>query len=242
MEGCKDVVQRWQRALEDAHGATHELQGVIHVSAPADTTYVVLAPVVVAVSAAHPKVQVVLHSSDAVQPLHREAIDMAIRYGPLQDSGLSARKLAEWPAVLVAAPAYLEQRGRPRSPAELAAHRCVTLQISSVAVSEWTLFGDAGAESVALRSPLCADGYMARRWAIEGQGIALKSLFDVIDDLQAGRLLRVLPTWATAPMPIHLLFPSRRYLPARVRALSDAVVAHFSARSDRCAAWLAATR
>ncbi|HBQ13179.1 MAG TPA: LysR family transcriptional regulator [Myxococcales bacterium] len=241
LEGCQEVVERWERTLEEVRGTAQELVGTVHLSAPADTTYQILAPVVVAVAEAHPRLEVVVHSSDALQHLHREAIDMAIRYGSMQDSSLSARKLAESPGVLVAAPAYLERRGHPRAPKELAGHRCLTLQLASVAVTTWTLHGEGSVHEVPLGSPLCGDGYLARRLALAGVGIALKSLFDVIDDLEAGRLVRVLPAYTSPPMAIHAVFPSRRYLPARVRALDAALTTEFSARDARCEAWLRQT-
>lgn len=241
LEGCQEVVERWERTLEEVRGTAQELVGTVHLSAPADTTYQILAPVVVAVAEAHPRLEVVVHSSDALQHLHREAIDMAIRYGSMQDSSLSARKLAESPGVLVAAPAYLERRGHPRAPEELAGHRCLTLQLASVAVTTWTLHGEGSVHEVSLGSPLCGDGYLARRLALAGVGIALKSLFDVIDDLEAGRLVRVLPAYTGPPMAIHAVFPSRRYLPARVRALDAALTTEFSARDARCEAWLRQT-
>ncbi len=238
LEGCQDVVERWHRALEEVQGAARQLVGTIHLSAPADTSYEVLAPVIVGLAEAHPELRVVVHSSDAVQHLHRDAIDMAIRYGPLEDSGLTARKLAECPGVLVAAPAYLERRGSPRAPKELSGHRCVTLQLSSAAVTSWRLHREGAAQEVTLQSPLCGDGYLARRWAVAGVGIARKSLFDVIDDLEAGRLVRVLPEYTSGSVAIHAVFPSRRYLPARVRALDAAISSEFTARAARCVAWL----
>ncbi|PRQ09099.1 LysR family transcriptional regulator [Enhygromyxa salina] len=241
LEGCQDVVERWERTLEEVHGTTHELVGTVHLSAPADTTYQVLAPVIVAVAEAHPRLQVVVHSSDALQHLQRDAIDMAIRYGAMPDSSLSARKLAESPGVLVAAPAYLARRGHPRAPEQLAGHRCLTLQLASVAVTRWTLHGEGSVHEVSLGSPLCGDGHLARMWAVAGMGIALKSLFDVIDDLEAGRLVRVLPGYASSPTPYHAVFPSRRYLPARVRALDVALTSEFTARHARCEAWLRRT-
>lgn len=238
LEGCQDVVERWQQALEGIRGAERELAGSIHVSAPADTSYQVLAPVAVEVAAAHPKLDIVVHSSDAVHHLHRDAIDMAIRYGPLQDSALTARKLAQWPGVLVASPAYLEQHGRPERPEQLADHRLLTLQLSSIPNRSWSLRAEAGPRQLEIESNLCGDGYLTRQWASEGRGIALKSLFDVIDDLESGRLVRVLPAYSSGPMPIHALFPSRRYMPARVRAFDIALSAAFEARSRRCASWL----
>ena len=242
LEGCQDVVERWQRTLEEARGAVQELSGTVHISAPADTSYQVVAPVVVALTREHPELRVVVHSTDALQHLHRDAIDMAIRYGPLPDSELSARKLVELPGVLVAAPSYLERWGRPETPAALADHRVITLQLSSVAVTTWTLHGGGGVQRVPLRSPLCGDGYLARRWAIDGEGIALKSLFDVIDDLEAGRLVRVLPDHASEPGAIHVVFPGREYLPVRVRALDAALGSAFSDRARRCQEWLGSGR
>ena len=238
LEGCQDVVARWQQTLEDAQSGQCELVGTVHVSAPADTTYAVLSRVIVSVAEAHPRLKVVVHSSDAVQHLHRDAIDMAIRYGPLQDSTLSVRKLAECPGVLVASPDYVERHGQPASPDELAAHRCLTLQLSSTAVTTWRLQSGGDVREVALESPLCGDGYLSRQWALDGVGIARKSVFDVIDDLESGRLVRVLPGYATERKAIQAVFPSRRYVPARVRALSDAVTLAFQERGRRCERWM----
>ncbi len=240
VEACQEVVERWARAVEQVHGPTPELMGRVHISAPSDTTHQVLAPVIVSVAEAHPKLEVVVHSSDALQHLHRDAVDMAIRYGPLQDSSLSARKLAAYPSVLVASPAYLARRGRPDTPEDLADHRCITLQHSGSPVTVWPLreVNGGGATEVTLESPLCGDGHLARSWAVAGVGIACKSLFDVIDDLEAGRLEHVLPGHLTRPTPIHAVFPSRRHQPARVRVLDAAIVEAFAARSARCDAWL----
>ncbi len=238
LEGCQEVVDRWRQTLEDVRGDARNLSGTVHVSAPADTTYELLAPVIVEVSAAHPDLQIVVHSSDTVQHLHRDAIDLAIRYGPLQDSTLTARKLADGPLVLVASPTYLGKRPPPQTPDELDEHRCITLQLSGAPVRSWSLRRAGAAHHVGLNSPLCGDGYLARRWAKAGMGIALKSLFDVIDDLESGELVRVLPDFDGGTMAIHSMFPSRRFLPERVRVLADAVAARFSARDERCRAWL----
>lgn len=238
IDGCKDVVELWQRTLDDACGHRTQLQGTVHLSAPADTTYEVLESVTAELCAAHPKLQLVLHTGDAVAHLHRDAIDMAIRYGPLADSTLTARKLAEFPNILVASAGYLESHAAPTAPEQLAAHRCLTLQLSSVPVLSWQLRGEGKVHRVDLASPLCGDGFLARRWAIAGTGIALKSLFDVIDDLEAGRLVRVLPNYVGESMAIHAVFPSRRFQRARVRALYTAIAPHFASRAARCERWL----
>lgn len=241
VEGCRAMVELWRRTLDNARGHSAEPEGTVRLSAPADTTYQLLGAVVARLCAQHPKLRVVLDTSDAVQHLHRDAIDLAIRYGPLQDSALTARKLAEAPLILVASPSYLDQHPAPATPDALAHHRCVTLHLSGTPRVAWRLSSGAQTHTVPLNSPLCGDGHMARIWALEGVGIAFKSLFDVIEDLEEGRLIHVLPVWRGAPMPIHAVFPSRRFLPARVRAVDAAITAAFDARSERCRAWLDAS-
>ena len=241
LAGCQDVVHRWQRTLDDARGHRRELEGTVRLSAPADTTYQIIEPVVVALCTEHPRLRVELHTSDALVHLHRDAIDMAIRYGVPQDSSLTVRKLVNGPSVLVASPTDLESWGTPSTPDALAEHRCLTLQRAGVPTTTWVLRRGDARHSIGLDSPLCGDGFLARRWAVAGMGVALKSLFDVIDDLEAGRLVRVLPDYGGDDMAVHAVFPSRRFLPARVRALDTAIAAAFSARDARCRAWLASS-
>jgi len=238
LDGCRDVIDRWHQTLEQVQGGARQLSGTVHVSAPADTTYQVLEPAIAEVSAEHPRLQVVVHPSDTVAHLHRDAIDMAIRYGQLPDSALFARRLVTCPSILVASPSYLEEHGSPHTPDDLRDHRVVTLRLSGAAVLSWTLRQAGGAHEVALESPLCGDGFLARRWAIAGRGIARKSLFDVIDDLEEGRLVRVLSDYTSGPEAIHAVFPSRRYLPARVRAVDRAITGAIGARAQRCHRWL----
>ena len=238
IEGCRDMVELWRRTVEDARGNRTELEGTVHLSSPTDTTYEILEPVLVSLCTEHPRLRLILETSDAVLDIHRDAIDIAIRYGRLQDSTLFARKLAECPGILVAAPSYLSIRGTPATPRELSEHRCLTLQLSNVPMTSWALQGHGETHTVTVESPLCGDGFLTRRWAIAGMGIAFKSLFDVIDDLIEGRLVRVLPAYSGGQFAIHAVFPSRRFQTARVRAVHAAIAAHFAPRAARCHAWL----
>lgn len=240
LDGCEAVTARWQQAVQAAHGGALEVEGAVRLAAPADTTYGGLEAAVLEACDAHPALQVVFEVGDSVQHVLRAGIDLAVRYGALEDSGLIARRLARAPGVLVASPAYLAERGAPRSPAALREHRCLTLQLAGAPLSTWTLQRAGQTQAVPLPVPLCGDGYQARRWAVQGRGVALKSLLDVIDDLEAGRLRRVLPAWSGPEMPVHAVLPSRRFQPARVRVVDEAVRAYFAGRAARCEAWLAA--
>lgn len=238
IDGCQDVLSRWQQTLDDAREGRRDLEGTVHLSAPTDTTYQLLESVVVEVCAAHPNLRVVLDASDRVKHLHEQAIDLAIRYGTLSDSTLAARKLAESPGILVAAPTYLERSGVPQTLADLSEHRCLTLHLSNTPSVTWKLQRDGTWETFTLQSPLCGDGYLARRWAIAGMGIAYKGLVDVIGDLEAGRLVRVLPSYTGKLIGVHAVFPSRSFLPARVRVLDAAISSRFEVLAARCASWL----
>ena len=237
---CQDIVDRWRRVLDEATGTPGAVEGTVHLSAPSDTMYGVLEAVVVELCAAHPALRVVLNTSDALHHLHRDAIDIAIRYGALKDSTLSARKLFDGPRLLVAAPSYLAENGEPDSLEALGRHVCLTLHLASVPAVTWELQQGGEAFTVAIDSPLCGDGYLVRQWAVAGRGIAFKSVFDVIDELEAGELVQVLPEFSGGDVPIHAVFPARRFQPARVRVLGAAVSARFAARASRCRAWLAA--
>ena len=239
IEGCRNVVDVWQRTLDEARGHRSDLEGTVHLSAPTDTTYHIIESVLVDLCAANPRLRVIVDPSDIVKDIHRNAIDIAIRYGRLDDSTLRARKLAECPALLVAAPSYVAEFGAPESPESLCQHRCLTLQLSNMPVSSWTLYDERGsAHELSFESPLCGDGYLTRRWALAGLGITLKSLFDVIDDLEAGRLVQILPAYLGRPYAIHAVFPSRQFQTARVRSVHAAIEAHLAPRVARCQTWL----
>lgn len=242
IEGCIDVLERWHLTLDAVRGASGELVGSVHLAAPADTTFQLLTPTLARLAESHPQLQVVVHASDALHALQRDAIDIAIRYGTLQDSALTARKLTDQPVVFVAAPTYLAERGAPATPADLREHRCITLRLDGAAVQSWSLHreregGGRETASVALPDALCGDGLLARRWALDGLGIARKSLLDVVDDLEAGRLVRVLPAYDGGTHPIHTVFPSRRFVTARVRAVDAAFSEVLASRAARCDAW-----
>ncbi|MEM6930201.1 MAG: LysR family transcriptional regulator [Myxococcota bacterium] len=236
IDGCRETVERWQQIVDEARTGHADLAGTVHLAAPSDTCYGIVGDVVAELSAAHPELRFVLDISDAIQPLHRDAIDLAIRYGPLADSTLAARKLVELPPILVAAPSYLERAGAPPAPASLGAHCLLTLHTASRPTREWMLGpSDDALQTLPVGSPLCGDGYMVRQWARDGRGIALKSPLDVIEDLEEGRLVRVLPGLRGPQQPIHVVFPSRRAQPARVRAVDAAIAARIQQRAARCA-------
>jgi len=232
----RDLYIRAQRILAEideaeaalSHGRV-EARGILRVSATVAFGRAHVSPVCAALVAANPKLSVDLVLTDRLTNLIDESLDVVVRIGEPKDSGLVMRKLADNRRILVATADYLERRGRPVHPADLAHHDCI---LYGGGQGLWRLVGP-GREAVEqpvsgrLRSDSGEAGY---DWALTGHGIIQKSSIDVEQDLQAGRLVRVLPDWQSDPAPICALFPSNRQLSNRVRLFLDAMARRLEER------------
>jgi DNA-binding transcriptional LysR family regulator len=165
-----------------------------------------------------------LKLEDRLVDLTDEQIDIAVRIGQPRDSGAVMRKLADSHRILVAAPAYLDRYGRPRSLSELQNHACLRYDDHAV---PWRLQGpDANLVDFEPRCRLRANsGDAVQDWALAGQGVMLKSMIDVVAELVAGRLEHILRDWQSAAAPIYALMPSRRHLSTKSRVFLDAISA-----------------
>ncbi|RYE99044.1 MAG: LysR family transcriptional regulator, partial [Oxalobacteraceae bacterium] len=155
------------------------------------------------------------------------AVDVAIRIGGgLVDTSAAMRKLVDNVRVAVAAPAYLDQRGRPLQPDDLIGHDLLRY---GDAVAPWRLIDPEGSERLvpAPARMRVDNGDAVHDWCIAGHGIMLKSMIDVADDVSTGKLERVLPEWTAGEMPIVALFPDRATMPRKTRVFLDAMVRIF---------------
>jgi DNA-binding transcriptional LysR family regulator len=196
-----------------------EVSGLLRVTAPGEFGRQHIVPIVADFQRQHPQLAVQLDLSDAVQNLLESGHDLAIRFGSLEDSSLVARRLAPNYRVACAAPAYLAQYGTPSHPAELAQHRCIL--IGDQRRAEWRFHGS---EQVAVRvtgALVTNDGQAAHALALQAAGIVVKSIWDVGDDILAGRLQRVLPGHAMPTAPLNAIFPHGQHLAPRVRAFIE---------------------
>jgi DNA-binding transcriptional LysR family regulator len=226
-QACQDVLgalERAESAIADAGGTP---RGSLRVTAPLGFGRQVLAALLPAFQTLHPEVDVRLRLSDHLIDLLQEAVDCAIRMAVLADSSLIVRKIADCPRVLCAAPAYLEAHGRPAAPEDLLEHRCLLLRFAGSQQFRWTLTTPDGPVTLPVTGPLDADdGDVLTTWALIGQGIALKPLWEVGAHLRAGRLEAVLPDFPPEPAVLAVLYPHRRLLPAKVKAFADFMVEH----------------
>lgn len=219
---CQRALDTLQQGQDRLQREQSELSGLIRLSAPSDLGRHALLDCLDEFRRLHPAVHFALQLDDTQADLIGEDIDIAIRYGQPADSSLIARELAASRRVVCAAPALLARTGTPRHPRQLAELPTLTLVTGDGPMHEWPYREHGQRRALRLeRAQQSNDGEVIRRWALQGQGFAYKSLLDIADDLRQGRLLTVLDEYFTDSAPLHLLYPVQRGQPLRIRRLID---------------------
>jgi DNA-binding transcriptional LysR family regulator len=176
----------------------------------------------------HPGLSVDLVLSDGFTDLVEEGIDLAVRVGELTDPALVARRIGLARRIVVATPDYLARRGVPETPADLGGHDCI-LYSRLAAGAVWHLAGPDGPVSVPITGRLRVSTTEAVRAAVlGGLGIGMVPVWHFVErEIELGRLIRLLQAWEPKPQPIHAVYPTRRFLAPKVRAMVDFLAAEF---------------
>ncbi len=226
LEDCQRLLVDMANAEASVSAGGVKASGHLRSTAPAGFGRRHVAPLVPRFRELHPEVTISLNLSDRVVDVAGEAYDCAVRVGDLPDSSLVSVRLADNRRLCVATPRYLQQHGRPRTPADLVRFDCLTLSSDASQTRGWAFSVPAGSgvegdrEIVHLRpgGPLdCTDGQVLREWCLAGYGMAWRSTWEVEADIAAGRLESVLDEFAAPPNGIFALFPQRKHLALRVR-------------------------
>ncbi|SEJ75746.1 DNA-binding transcriptional regulator, LysR family [Sphingobium sp. AP50] len=181
-----------------------------------------LAPLFRQYAMLHPDVTVHLETAEQAMNIVESGHDIALCFDPPPDSGLTMKRLSDNPRLLCAAPDYLNRRGHPAGVHDLASHDNIVA--GQVQQDLWrALLGDAAGPRVTLSTN---DGELARAWALDGAGIVLKSLWEVSDDLEAGRLQPVLPQVELPASSIVALYMPGQGEMAKVRSCLDFLGRH----------------
>lgn len=222
LEDCQRLLNDFYDAEASVSLGGVKASGHLRVTAPAGFGRAHVAPLLPAFLDAHPEVTISLDLTDRLADIVNEGIDVAIRIGALDDSSLVGLELAENRRVVVASPGYLEAHGTPSTPAELAQHDCLTFGTYGNQARGWQFDLDGQLVSMRVSGTLaCNDGAVLRDWALAGRGLAWRSIWEVGEDLRAGRLKSVLDAFAAPDNAIHAVFPQRKHLPLRVRVFVD---------------------
>lgn len=214
---AQTVLDALKDGREKLRRESAELQGTLQVAAPSDLGRNMLLPWLTEFRSQHPALSLRLFISDQVADLFRDPVDVAIRYGVIQDADYIALSLASWNRrVLVAAPEYLARKGRPTVSDDLLRHECLLFTLGGRVYDKWRL----GGRVFSVSGPLLTDDAdLVRRWAVAGQGVAYKSWLDVCEDVRAGRLEVLLPDYPGEPTPLNLVCPHRKQFSPAVQQL-----------------------
>ena len=229
---------RAQRLLADGEAAENETlaqsvapRGLVRLAVPMTFGVKSIAPILPRFLHAYPDVSIDLHLSDARVDLIGEGFDAALRIAQLPDSSLIARRLCAVPRHTVAAPSYLKRYGRPTHPMHLANHKCFGYAYLPTA-DAWRYTNAAG-EEVSVR-PVgqlrVNNGEALLPAVIAGLGIADLPDFVIDEAIRLGQVEIILRGWSQAEGALHLVMPPGGPTPARVEALADFLIAHFSRR------------
>lgn len=225
-DGARRLLAEAEELQSQLQDGQQKISGLVRLSAPVDLGQHCIVPLLDRFLAEHPDVSIDLDLTDGYVDLVGQGIDLAIRYGTLADSSLRARPLGDNCRVVCAAPDYLHRHGIPLHPDDLARHDCIVMRFGIHTERVWPFRLGAAAYPVSVRGRRVANnGEQVRRWALAGHGLCLKSLRDVQDDLDEGRLVEVLGDFSAGPVALQIVYPPTRVQPRRVRALMEAIVA-----------------
>ncbi|HEY0682781.1 MAG TPA: LysR substrate-binding domain-containing protein [Steroidobacter sp.] len=206
-----------ESAQEAVKKSATEVSGQLRVSVPVAFGEVCLAPLLADFAVLHPRIQLDVRFEDRQADMITESYDLAVRIGSLPDSNLITRKLAKVRWAVIASPAYLDARGRPAKPVDMATHDAVLYTYGS---AQWRFEGPDGWENVRVNSRFHTDnGEMLLTAVRAGLGVGVLPMFMVQKLIERGELEFVLPAFPREGADLHLLMPPARAGIARVRAL-----------------------
>ena len=221
-ERCRGALDRLGEALDYVASFNAVPRGRLRISAGVGFGINVLAEQLPRFLARNPELEIDLDLSGRPADLVSESIDVVIRLGPMPDSTLIATRLGAMNRYLCAAPAYLRRRGRPKAPAELESHEAIEMPSVEGRVRSWSLSKGEEIARVEPRVKISVNEALTiHRLVMNGAGIGILSGYLCVPQIEAGRLVRLLPEWSLAPLEVHLVFPSKRELAPAVRAFVD---------------------
>lgn len=230
-ERCAALLAEIESLEESLEAMTERPRGVVKISAPVSFGANHLAPPLAEYLARFPEVRLDVNLNDRIVDLVEEGYDLAIRISRLGDSSLVARRIATTRMLACASPAYLERRGAPATPADLAGHDCLGYTYSGSG-GVWTFEGPRGTEEVRVRAETVANnGDLLSVLAARGHGIVLMPAFMAPAHLETGALVEVLPGYTAGELGIFAVYPSRKYLSAKVRTLVEYLSDYFGTRA-----------
>lgn len=221
LAAAQKVMQALEEAEESLSPAMNEASGVLRVGSTPAFARFWLAPLMPAFCDRHSKLRIEFILSASPLDMFEQQIDVSFQSGSIPHSSLVVRRVSTVRWRIYAAPSYLERFGAPRTPADLAEHRCLNFLPGSYR-SHWPLMhGDTAHDIAPVGAVSANSGDVLYALAVAGMGLARLAEYRVVNEGPPGRLVTVLDDWQPEGEPIYAVYPSRRHLSLRVRAFLD---------------------
>lgn len=218
---AKDILALIEESESALHPHQSEPSGLIRINVPVSFGIHHLAPLWAEFQSRYPKIELNVTLNDKIVNLLDDGFDLAVRIAHLPNSSLISKKLASTRIVLCASPAYLAKYGAPTHPSELTQHRLISYSHRGIE-NERTFHGPDGATTVRYQASFNTNnGDTCRAIALQDGGIILQPTFLIQHDLLQGSLVEILPEYHYTTLDIYAIYPSKRFLPLRVRCLID---------------------
>lgn len=224
------ILEQVEEAERTVAGEYSEPRGTLAVTASVVLGRRHVVPLAAEFLAEHPRIDLRLFLIDRHVNLVEEHLDLGIRVGHLEDSGLMARRVGEVRRIFCASPGYLARRGVPIRPEDLSDHDGITFRGFTIS-PEWRYRGDSAALSVEPRTRLAVNSTEAAiDAALAGVGVARVLSYQIVDELRSGALVPLLEAFAPEAIPVQLVYAAQGQLPIKARAFLDWVAPRLRAR------------
>ena len=222
---CQEPLTLLQEAERVLTHAQKEPAGVLRISVPVILGQEPFLDFVSRFLKDHARIRIDLFITNLFLDLVAENVDVAIRFGELQDSSVIATRLGRELRYVVAAPEYLKRHQPPAEPSDLEMHECVMLNARNNE-TEWELVNGRKKERVAVAGPISSrDFNSVSKFVYRGHGVGLLPSTYCDEALANGRLVRLLPKWASPQIPVFAVYSNRKFLPSRLNVFLEALAA-----------------
>jgi DNA-binding transcriptional LysR family regulator len=220
LDSARRLLEDYDEAVQSLDARTRQPRGLVRISAPVALGELRLNTLMLRALQQHPELEIDLMLDDRFVDPVEERFDLAVRIGGTLPADQVARHLATWPRYVVASPGYVQQHGRPRRLEDLARHPFLRYPLG--AEGTVLLEGPRGRFDVPVAARYRINSAVALLDAVrDGHGIAFQPSWMVKDLLERKELVRLLPQWTGPSQTVHLVYPSRRTQPMRVRVMLD---------------------
>ncbi|MCU4677087.1 LysR substrate-binding domain-containing protein [Catenovulum sp. 2E275] len=219
---CGQALNLLDLAKQNIQTDAESIEGEIRLSLSSDLGRNLVLPWLDEFIELYPKISLKVNISDSNVDFYRDSIDLALRYGFVQDAALYGFKICNVPGVLCASPNYLAHHQKPLHPQDLVSHNGLFYQLHDVTHNIWTFRKNQEEFKIKMSGNRASnDGDLVRRWCVAGKGVAVKSYLDMSQDLLNGQVVPIIPEFTSRMTELWLICPSKQTITPAVRLLRD---------------------